>query len=174
MLDTPSISLSTDPSILLRKAQESDMDFINHVQYVEMNEILMTAWGSQFNWKSWFDDIKEASTGTLHKVYLIYSDQVPVGFIWLNEETNSLWITAIVILSKWQRKGIGTKVLQYLIGVSKSEKKKYIELGVQRNNVKAKEFYTKLGFNEFDHVRAANTDLLRLNLNSRWGQNFSI
>ncbi len=174
MLDNPSILLDTTPPIILRKAEESDIDFINNVQYIEMNEILMAAWGNQFNWKSWFDDVKEASMGTLHKVYLIYSDQVPVGFIWLNEEMNSLWITAIVILSQWQRKGIGTNVLQYLIGLSKSEKKKYIELGVQCNNLKAKEFYAKLGFIEFDHIRTANTDLLRLSLNSSFDQIYII
>ncbi len=163
MLDNPSVALSIDPLISLRKAEKSDLKFINEVQYA----ILMSAWGSQFNWKSWFEDVEEASSGNIHKVYLIYFKEIAVGYIWLNEELNSIWLTAIVINSKWQRKGIGTKVIHFLINEAKSENKKYIELGVQRNNLKAKEFYSKLGFNEFDYIQTANTDLLRLNLSNR-------
>ena len=94
-----------------------------------------------------------------------FIQKASAGYLWINEEVNSLWITAIVLQAKYQRRNIGLKVMNYLINESRKEGKEFIELGVQHNNKKALQFYYKLGFEQFDHVKAVNTDLIRLKLN---------
>ena len=83
----------------------------------------------------------------------------------MNEEINALWITAIVLQAKYQRQNIGTIIMNYLIEETSKEGKEFIELGVQRNNQIALDFYSKLGFVQFDTIKSANTDLFRLKVN---------
>lgn len=158
------INISLNPSITLRKANQTDFQFISDVGFSEMNSILLKAWNGKFNWESWHKDIIEAARGSYHKVFVIQIKNNPVGYLWCNEEQESLWITAIVINSSWQRKGIGSKIMEYLIKESLRFGKEYIELGVQRNNKVAFYFYSKFGFEPIDFLRNANTELLRLKL----------
>jgi ribosomal protein S18 acetylase RimI-like enzyme len=164
MLDFLSMQISSSPQVILRQAQSDDFEFINEVQYLEMKEILSKAWKNRFNWESWNNDLVEAATGALHKVFVIEVDTFSAGYLWLNVELNNLWITAIVLATKWQRQRIGDLILHFLIEECRKENLKSIELGVQHNNDKALNFYKKLGFKQFDHLKQANTDLLRLSL----------
>ncbi|MFX0051315.1 MAG: GNAT family N-acetyltransferase, partial [Candidatus Hermodarchaeota archaeon] len=91
---------------------------------------------------------------------------IPIGYLWLNEEENSLWITAIVLKSEYQRHRIGQNIMEFLIVQSQKKGKNYIELGVQRNNRAALQFYSKLGFEQFDFFKSVNTAILRLRLQS--------
>ncbi len=164
MLDFSSMELSSFPHIILRQAQLDDFEFINEVQYSEMKAILAKAWKKGFNWESWNKDLAEAATGAFHKVFVIEVDSNPAGYLWLNVELNNLWITAIVLATKWQRRRIGKLIMQFLIEECRKENLKSIELGVQHNNDKAQIFYNNLGFKQFDFLKQANTDLLRLSL----------
>lgn len=160
MLNLSTIEISVDPPITLRRASNPDFKFIKEVSRAEMGKIVPRSW----NWKSWFKDIESQILGNNHKIFVIEVQNTSSGYLWLNEEVNSLWITAIVLQIKHQRRKIGQKIMHFLITESHKEGKEFIELGVQQNNKKALLFYSKLGFEKFDYVRHANTDLIRLKL----------
>lgn len=164
MLDFQSKTLSSNPPITLVKAKFSDFKFLEEVSHVEMDHIVPQSW----NWRSWFEDLKKAIIGKLyfHKVFTIEVQKKCVGYLWLNEEKNSLWVTAIVLHAEYQRRGIGQRIMKFLIGESHKEGKENIELGVQNNNLAALNFYSNLGFKKFDYVQSANTDLFRLKLST--------
>lgn len=160
MLDLHTIEISVDPPVSLRKANVEDLTFIKDVSHSEMDTIVPQGW----NWESWFEDVEKAIFSNRHRVFVIETSKFSIGYLWLNEEINSLWITAIVLQTKYQRLRIGQNVMNYLIKESYKEGKDSIELGVQRNNYAALQFYSKLGFLQFDHLKSANTDLVRLKL----------
>ncbi|MFX0015790.1 MAG: GNAT family N-acetyltransferase [Promethearchaeota archaeon] len=161
MFNVPTIYLSNDPLIILRQAKPTDLDFIKEVSHSEMDKVVPQSW----NWDSWFNDLNKFINGNYsHKVFIIEVEAASAGYIWLNEELNSLWLTAIVLSSPYQRQRVGEKIMNYLSEETRKEGKKSIELGVQHDNAKALRFYTKLGFVKFDHIKSVNTDLFRLDL----------
>ncbi|MFX0172137.1 MAG: GNAT family N-acetyltransferase [Candidatus Hodarchaeota archaeon] len=162
MFSSRTVQISKDPLVTLQKATTSDLEFIKEVSHSEMDSIVPTIW----NWKSWFDDLERDLLSTPPKVFHINFQSIQIGYLWLNEEENSLWITAIVLKSEYQRHRIGQNILEFLIEQSQKKGKNYIELGVQRNNHAALQFYSKLGFEQFDFFKSVNTALLRLRLKS--------
>ncbi|UCG02045.1 MAG: GNAT family N-acetyltransferase [Candidatus Heimdallarchaeota archaeon] len=160
MLDLSIINLSSDPLVILRRARLSDLEYIKEISHAEMDEVVPQYW----NWESWFSDISKYLIGNHHKIFIIEVQKASGGYLWVNEEFNALWITAIVLQNNYQRKSIGSKIMNYLIEETHKEGKEFIELGVQHNNKNAQNFYSKLGFEQFDHIQTANTDLFRLNL----------
>ncbi len=165
MLTSEETQISENPNILLKKATLEDMDFIKELFFTEMDAIVNRAWRGRFRWESWFKDINEALTLESHSVLLIQVTRQNIGFLWMNTETNSLWITAIVLNPEWQRRKIGSQIMAHLINECKQDGRKTIELGVQQNNEAAMRFYTEIGFRKFDQIRSAGTDLLQLKLN---------
>ena len=161
MFDFLSKQISSEPQIFLRRAQSDDFEFINEVQYSEMKDVLKKAWKNKFSFKAWFYDVEEAAKGAFHKVFIVEVQKSSIGYLWLNREPQNLWITAIVLQTDWQRRGIGEKIMHYLIGECREEQLNAIELGVQHNNERALNFYKKIGFKQYDHLKEANTDLLR-------------
>lgn len=160
MLNLHTIEISVDPSIALRRANNPDFEFIEEISRAEMDKIVPRTW----NWESWLKDIEKLLMSHNHKIFIIEVKKASSGYLWLNEEVNSLWITAIVLQTGYQRRKIGQKIMHYLIKESHKEGKEFIELGVQHNNKKALRFYFKFGFEKFDFIRSANTDLIRLKL----------
>ncbi len=158
------VHLSTNPQLWLRKASYEDLKFINGLSYSEMDSIVSFAWKGRFRWESWFKDIEKAIESTHHMVYIIRETDRSIGYLWMNEESTTLWITAIVIIPEFQRKKIGSKIILYLIEECKKHDLNSIELGVQQNNSYANQFYRAMGFKKFDQIKSANTDLLRLEL----------
>ena len=161
MLDQPRISLSFDPLVILRRGKSSDLDFITKVSHNEMDQVVPHFW----NWESWFSDIAKYLSGhSYHKIFIVEVKKTSGGYLWVNEELNALWVTAIVLQARHQRQSIGTKIMNYLIEETQKSGKEFIELGVQRNNRSALNFYSKLGFSQFDRIKSANTDLFRLKI----------
>lgn len=158
------IILSTNPHLQLKKASQQDLEFINGLSYSEMDSIVNIAWRGRFRWRSWFEDIKKAIESNFHMVYLIQEVNSNIGYLWMNEERTTLWITAIVLIPEFQRRKIGSKILLYLKEECVKNRMNSIELGVQQNNSRAIEFYLSMGFKKFDQIKSANTDLLRLEL----------
>ncbi|MHA2243564.1 MAG: GNAT family N-acetyltransferase [Candidatus Hodarchaeales archaeon] len=158
MLELDILNLSFHPLVILRRANFFDLEFIQEVSHAEMDNIYPG------NWKSWFKDIEMYILSNHNRIFVVEVQKTPAGYLWINEEENSLWITAIVLQEEYQRRNIGQKIMHYLIKESRNEGKEFIELGVQHNNENALRFYFKLGFEKFDHIRYANTDLIRLKL----------
>ena len=92
-----------------------------------------------------FAKIKKEIAGHL-KINLSDAQTENMGSDWLELER-------IYILKKYQRKGIGHELFQFIIDYAHSKSKKYIWLGVWSENHSAINFYTKLGFIKFgQHV----------------------
>ncbi|WP_455142979.1 GNAT family N-acetyltransferase [Candidatus Hodarchaeum mangrovi] len=164
MFDSMHVIISEKLKLVLRYAEKDDLEFISILSVSEMDNVVTEAWQGKFNWKSWFRDIAEAIEDQFQRVFIILIDELSIGYLWLNEEPEILWITGFVIGEKWQHKGVGKEIMDYLIEESKKANKRGIELGVQRNNLKALNFYKKLGFRPYEYLKYANTDLVRLRL----------
>ncbi|MFW9778585.1 MAG: GNAT family N-acetyltransferase [Candidatus Heimdallarchaeota archaeon] len=164
MYNIDSILISKNPEIILRRATSEDMGFIEEVSFKEMEQIVVEAWRGKFNWSKWFEDVAEAITNSYHRVFVIENTGEAIGYLWLNEEPQLVWITAIVIKRGWQRQHIGGYLMKYIIREALGHGKIAIELGVQDNNIAARRFYSKWGFKKFDHLGTASTVLVRLDL----------
>ncbi len=164
MLSTEEVYISEDPPILLKKATLNDMEFIKGLLRTEMDKIVNEAWKGRFRWESWYNDITEAFSLDSHLIQLIQISDQKIGFLWMNKEVDTLWITSIVLKKAWQRQNIGYQIMTFLINECRQNGIKSIELGVQQNNDAAMNFYLSMGFSKFDQVRSASTDLLRLSL----------
>jgi ribosomal protein S18 acetylase RimI-like enzyme len=82
---------------------------------------------------------------TVGEVYGIYQDENLAGFYWTEERERTLHLHGIVLLSNFQKKGIGSKVLKMLETQHKT-RTDVIELGVHQTNKAAKQLYEKLGY----------------------------
>lgn len=77
-------------------------------------------------------------------------DGFPVGQIWIdfskvrNEHTAVLW--ALRVLPNLQNKGIGTKLITRAVEMSREKGASIAEIGVEKDNPKAKRLYEGLGF----------------------------
>jgi len=167
MFSSNVITISNNPIVVLRRATSADVEFVNELSFKIMNSVVAIAWNGRFRWKSWFNDVKEAIHDEIHIFFIVRVEEENVGYLWMNEENVTLWITAIVLEKQWQRQGIGDQIIKRLIKESKDSGKEAIELGVQQNNQAALDFYIKMGFVKYDSIRSANTDLLRLQFKKR-------
>lgn len=88
--------------------------------------------------------IKEYVEDKNHKVIIIKDDEKIVGFIiyfLLSPEIDILFIATYP-----NNKGYGNKLLSYLFDDAKKNNVDSIKLDLHENNINAKEFYTKNGF----------------------------
>ena len=77
---------------------------------------------------------------------------VGIGNIILNE--NNKWAHALHIFidEKYRKKGLATKMLQYLELLARDKKMKMLTLRVMPKNVPAKKLYQKMGFEEYINI----------------------
>jgi len=167
MLSSDIIIISNNPEVVLRRATSADAEFANELSIKIMDSVVAVAWNGRFRWESWFKDLEEAIIDDIHMFFIVCVEEENVGYLWMNEEQTTLWITAIVLEKQWQRQGIMGQIINRLIIECKNSGKEAIELGVQQNNQAALDFYYKMGFVKYDTIRSANTNLLRLELKKR-------
>lgn len=167
MLSFDVITISNNPVVVLRRATSADIEFVNELSFKIMDSVVAIAWNGRFRWESWFNDIEKAIHDEIHIFFIVRVEEENVGYLWMNEEHTTLWITAIVLEEQWQRQGIGYQIIKRLIKECKDSGKEAIELGVQQNNQAALDFYVRMGFVKYDTIRLANTALLRLELKKR-------
>lgn len=75
---------------------------------------------------------------------IVYGDTV-VGFIGIKDYKNEIYLYRFFIDEKYRNQGIGTKALEQLIHIAKSQNKD-LSLDVMENNNLAKKLYEKMGF----------------------------
>jgi len=167
MLSSDIITISNNPEVVLRRATSADVEFANELSFKIMDSVVAIAWNGRFRWESWFNDTEAAIRDDIHIFFIVRVEEENVGYLWMNEEHATLWITAILLEEQWQRQGIGDQIIKRLVNECKDSGKEAIELGVQQNNQAALDFYYKMGFVKYDSIRSANTDLLRLEFKKR-------
>lgn len=83
----------------------------------------------------------------VNKTYVIKDNDILVGFIHIQDLFDEIDIIDIVINSNYQRKGYGSKLLDYVFNAYND--KKFI-LDVSSENISALSFYEHFGFKEIN------------------------
>ena len=82
---------------------------------------------------------------TVGRVYAIREDGRVAGFYWIEERDRTLHLHGLILRRDFQRRGIGTRVLEALERDHKG-RVTAIELGVHRSNEGAIRLYERAGF----------------------------
>jgi ribosomal protein S18 acetylase RimI-like enzyme len=82
---------------------------------------------------------------TVGRIESIYDDDECAGFYWTEKRDRILHLHALILKEEFQRKGIGSRVLNRLLEEN-AEEIDSVELGVHHSNRKAKDLYEKFGF----------------------------
>lgn len=125
----------------LREVTHQDYNFIYHVKTTTLKPHIELVWG-------WDEAVQtkylEESFG-LETQLIITHEQEEIGILELNELEKRLEVVELEILPAYQRKGIGTKILQDIIEEYKG-KGKQVGIGCFKINGDAKRLYERLGF----------------------------
>lgn len=106
--------------------------FYSHIEQI---------WGWDEDWqKANFARELESSTTSVVSI-----NGFIVGYVQLCDEGRSFYLRNIALITKYQRKGIGTRLIQQ-IQAQAAAKGASLELGVFRTNAPARKFYERLGF----------------------------
>jgi ribosomal protein S18 acetylase RimI-like enzyme len=127
-----------------------DFQFGYDIRKLTMEEHIRKAYGEWNEVKQMESCKKHFSLE--HRFVIKYLDK-KIGWLMFEENETNIDLCKIFIHSKFQGKGIGSKIINNLIIIVK-DKNKVIILDVLKSNYRAKEFYLKLGFkiyNETEH-----------------------
>lgn len=82
-----------------------------------------------------------------HRFFLVYETTTPIGFTSISfPSTTCCKIHKLYILPQRQGKNVGSTLLLALEDIAKKNQAQFLELNVNRYNVKAIGFYQKVGF----------------------------
>ena len=71
------------------------------------------------------------------------------GWIFVNKvEKNEIFIDILAVTQEMRSKGIGNKIVKFIIDYARSQEYQQVRLFVIESNERAKAFYQKIGFNE--------------------------
>lgn len=83
--------------------------------------------------------------------YIPYLNGEYVGYLKLNFENDNVEIERIYVYKPFHGKGIGQQLLDKALDIAREKNVSQIWLGVWEHNARAIAFYTKNGFEAFDH-----------------------
>lgn len=125
-----------------RKAEEQDQEAIYQLYRLVMHGFISDIWG-------WDEQWQRADFSTHydpHDVTLVFQEEELVGYSHVEKRDGQLFIRMIVVHPRYQRKGIGKKLLESVIA-SAHEQSKSVGLEVFKINAVARAFYERHGFN---------------------------
>lgn len=125
-----------------RKAEEQDREAIYQLYRLVMRGFISDIWGWDEQWQRTDFSTHFDPRG----VTLAFQDGELVGYSHVEHRDGQLFIRMIVVHPRYQRKGIGKKLLESVIA-SASEQSKNVGLEVFKINDVAREFYERHGFN---------------------------
>jgi ribosomal protein S18 acetylase RimI-like enzyme len=128
-----------------RKAKKDDFDFIYNLKKKTLKPYIKEIWGWDEKWqRKYFSD--HFNSKELEIIQFLDKD---IGCISLKETDESLEISLIEILPKYQNQGIGTFLIRNIIKESKN-KNKSLYIQVLKSNEGALRLYKSLGFMVYD------------------------
>ena len=101
--------------------------------------------------------------GTVGQTYGIYQEDALVGFYWIEERDNVLYLIGLVLASEFQGKGIGTQVLT-MLATTYCGRMGTIELRVHKSNVRARNLYERLGYQTMQYMDDLGFYIMRCSL----------
>lgn len=129
-------------NISFRLAQPEDEEFLFAVHRAAMQSYVAATWGA---WEEEYQREVFRQDFRPDTLQVIQVDSVDVGVLDLEDRTEELFLITIEILPAYQRRGIGTAIVQNIIEQARRQKKP-VALQVLKVNVEARSFYQRLGF----------------------------
>ena len=136
-------------NIELVSVTKNDLKFGYDLYLLTQKEYLDKIWSAETE-KEYFENY-EQNIKNIENNYIIKYSGKNIGWLEYTEKENLFNIIQLHILPEYQRKGIGTKIINDIIKEAKI-KNKDICLNILINNIKAKELFLKLGFEIYDET----------------------
>lgn len=130
-----------------RQAADSDFDLTYAIKENSTKNLIDSIWG----WNNEFQLDYHKKQFIPGKIKIIISNNNEVGFVTAYDSGNTIFIENILIDTRFQGKGIGTKVLTDIIAKA-IQQNKNIELQVLKINERAKKLYERLNFGVFEQT----------------------
>ncbi|KAF0816251.1 MULTISPECIES: GNAT family N-acetyltransferase [unclassified Cytobacillus] len=131
---------ANNPEVTMRKAESSDLDFINHLDTVCFN--IPKEEAEAFNNNTNFDCENE-------KTFIIEYKRVKSGKIRIQTEEDAAWIYGFAVDPLFQRKGIGRSALTNVVNLQHSRGINWVHLEVAAENDHALSLYKSCGFEPY-------------------------
>lgn len=125
----------------LQKATTDDSDFFYHVKKTVLQGYIEEIWG----WDEAFQQQFHRDNYSTANCSIIYVDGVAAGTVEVKEDAGVIFISSLYLLPAYQRKGIGTAIVEQCIANAKASNKR-VALEVLKINVQAQKLYKALGF----------------------------
>ena len=140
-----------------RNALPKDFDFILKLTRQNMERIVTKEWNAD-----WEKDVEPNFVNrweTQGEKKIIEVDNRSVGYFWFEQhpEKKEIFINSIQILEQFQRKGLGTEVVNWLLKEARNHNLQSVRCMVQKNNVHAGKFFAK---NKFGFVEETESGIL--------------
>ncbi|MBR4728062.1 MAG: GNAT family N-acetyltransferase [Clostridia bacterium] len=103
-------------------------------------------------------DKLQKSFESSNRMFLYYSDSIPVGFFLLKQLDGETWeLDHLAVLPEYRHRGIGKELLNYAEKTVREQNGKLLKIGIMEENVRLKQWYLKNGFastgtRRFEHL----------------------
>lgn len=144
----------------LRPAVESDREFLWTLHCHTMREVIERTWGWDEAWQQADFDRRFDE----YLVSVIECDGCAAGGLLVEPKPDSVYIHELQLMPEYQSRGIGTAVIQGVIGDAVS-RGVAVTLSVVPANPRAKQLYERLGF----YVTAVEAPFYRMRHDARPG-----
>lgn len=146
-------------TIKIKKCRLADIDKLQEISYQTFNETFKHQNSSE-NLKAYlekafnFEQVEKELSNVSSEFYFACFDNELAGYLKINIDDaqsekiddDSLEIERIYVKSKFQKHGLGKKLLNKALEMANKENKKMVWLGVWEKNENAINFYKKMGF----------------------------
>ncbi|HEX4144618.1 MAG TPA: GNAT family N-acetyltransferase [Pirellulales bacterium] len=129
-------------SYSMRQATHADAAFLFALNRQTMHDYVCQTWGSwddAFQTKFFAEHFRPAEN------HMILMDNEPIGLLSVLRSPERHFVRALQVSIGWQRRGIGTAVMQTLLAEAR-ERGVPLELQVLKVNAPARRLYGRLGF----------------------------
>jgi ribosomal protein S18 acetylase RimI-like enzyme len=136
------------PSWRLEAASKGDFESLFEIHRAAMREYVEATWGQ------WDDERQKqlfADNFDLAGWQLVDVAGEVAGLVSWEERPRELWLAAIEIHPRFQRKGLGTAIIGSLVERARAGGKP-VTLRVLHANTEARSLYERLGFREFRRI----------------------
>lgn len=140
-----------------RNALPKDSDFILKLTRRNMERIVTREWNAD-----WEKDVEPNFVNLWRsqgKKKIIEVDNRSVGYFWFEQhpEPKEIFINSIQIVEQFQRNGLGTGVINWLLKEARNRNLEFARCVVQKNNVHARKFFEK---NKFEFIEETESGIL--------------
>lgn len=137
--------MNATPAISFRPAQSTDLPLMFAILERNMTGYFLATWNA---WNSGFQRQRFEQNFVVEQSQLILADGAPIGFLVCEQRPDVFFIHNIQIVSDWQRRGIGGRILSQLLDDARNRRLK-VQLEVLKANP-SQRLYERLGFRVVD------------------------